>query len=65
MKNLDGVIGLYTKNEEIIKLSTIGDVESLKKLWKTHANFIDFSFTDINKRTPLHLAASNGHFNVV
>jgi len=48
--------------EEIIKYSSLGDVSALKRLSITNGNF---SNGDYDNRTPLHLASSNGHLNVV
>ena len=49
-------------SEEIIKYSSLGDVSALKRLSITNG---DFSHGDYDNRTPLHLACSNGHLNVV
>ncbi len=49
-------------SEEIIKYSSLGDVSALKRVSITNG---DFSHGDYDNRTPLHLACSNGHLNVV
>ena len=48
--------------EEIIKYSSVGDVNALRQL---RIKNIDLSLVDYDRRTPMHLAASNGHLNVV
>ncbi len=49
--------------EEIIKYSSLGDLSALKRV-NIHNNS-EFCKGDYDNRTPLHLAASNGHLNVV
>jgi len=49
-------------SEQIIKYSSLGDVSALKRVSITNR---DFSHGDYDNRTPLHLACSNGHLNVV
>ncbi len=48
--------------EQIIKYSSLGDVSALKRIRITNG---DLSHGDYDNRTPLHLACSNGHLNVV
>ena len=48
--------------EKIIKFSSLGDLSALKQLRIKNG---DFSHGDYDNRTPLHLASSNGHLNVV
>lgn len=48
--------------EKIIKYSSMGDLSALRRLRIKNS---DLSVADYDRRTPLHLAASNGHFNVV
>jgi len=48
--------------EEIIRLCSIGDLSALKCL---NLNNINLEEGDYDKRTPLHLACSNGHLNIV
>lgn len=48
--------------EKVIKYSSLGDLSALKQLRIKNG---DFSQGDYDNRTPLHLASSNGHLNVV
>merc|ERR1711962_1283563 len=48
--------------ETIIKSSSLGDLTALKRIRPTDE---DLNQSDYDRRTPLHLAASNGHLNVV
>jgi len=48
--------------EQVIKFSSVGDLSALKRI-SIHES--DFRKGDYDNRTPLHLAASNGHLNVV
>lgn len=49
--------------EEAIRYSALGDLNSLKRLQM--AGNVDLSTGDYDFRTPLHLASSNGHSNIV
>ena len=48
--------------EKVIKCSSIGDLSALRRL---RVSAVKLKGGDYDKRTPLHLAASNGHLNVV
>jgi len=48
--------------EQVIKFSSVGDLSALKRI---SIHECDFRKGDYDNRTPLHLAASNGHLNVV
>jgi len=49
--------------DDIIYFSSLGDVNALKRLRVKNNNSLRHA--DYDKRTPLHLAASNGHLDVV
>jgi glutaminase len=48
--------------EEIIKCASLGDISALKRL---RLKSVNADICDYDRRTPLHLAASYGHLNVV
>lgn len=48
--------------EKIIRYSSLGDITALKRI---RPLFEELTQGDYDHRTPLHLAASNGHLNVV
>ncbi len=62
LKSNDGVQGNSTKNEEVIKYSNLGDLQAIKQLKRQNVNF---NVSDDDKRTPLHLTASNSHMDVL
>ena len=45
-----------------IKFASLGDISAIRRL---RLNNFDLSLCDYDDRTALHLAASNGHLNVV
>ena len=51
------------ESEKLFQLCAIGDLESVKRLC-FNPN-IDLDICDYDKRTPLHLAASEGHKDII
>ena len=57
-------VDLSGKDKSISKLHKAAWVGNLEKL-KSHLKKIDINIVDASNRTPLHLAAAQGHTNVV
>jgi glutaminase len=59
---LQGIETNQINTYKIILLASVGDLDGLRRMFLKGCNLIT---SDYDQRTPLHLAASNGHLNIV